>query len=107
VLLLKTPNAEGLLQTGPWWLRPYLALYWQLVYPATPLEHLYHFTPKIMSGLLQKTGFLVVMTEVNQDWSERPITGRNVLVTANRYPLMCLAWRLFLPYEMVVLAKPR
>ena len=31
VLLLKTLNAEGLLKQGPWWLRPYLALYRQLV----------------------------------------------------------------------------
>lgn len=107
VLLLKTPNAEGLLQRNPWWLRPYLALYRQLVYPANPMQHLYHFTPQIMHRVLQETGFTVVMTEKNQEWSERPITGRNMWVTAARYPLMWLAWRLGLPYEMVFLAEPQ
>jgi hypothetical protein len=45
VLLLKTPNAEGLLKRGPWRLQPYLALYHQLVFPANPVRHLYYFTP--------------------------------------------------------------
>lgn len=106
VLLLKTPNADGLLRRGPWWLRPYLALYRQLVYPANPMQHLYHFTPQIMQQMLQQTGFSVVMTDLSQDWSERPITGRNMLVATARYPLMWLAWRLGLPYEMVLLAEP-
>lgn len=106
-LLLKTPNAEGLLKRGPWWLRPYLTLYRQLVYPANPMQHLYHFTPYILDLMLQETGFTVVMTEMNQEWSERPITGRNMLITAVRYPLMWLAWRLKLPYEVVVLAEPQ
>ena len=106
-LLVKTPNADGLLRRSPWWLRPYLALYWQLVYPANPAQHLYHFTPQIIHRLLQETGFSVVMADVNQDWSERPIVGRNMLVAAVRYPLMWLAWRLNLPYEVVVLAEPQ
>lgn len=106
-LLLKTPNAEGLLKRGPWWLRPYLTLYRQLVYPANPMQHLYHFTPYILDLMLQETGFTVVMTEMNQEWSERPITGRNMLITAVRYPLMWLAWRLKLPCEVVVLAEPQ
>jgi SAM-dependent methyltransferase len=107
VLLLKTPNAEGLLQRGPWWLRPYLSLYRQLVYPANPMQHLYHFTPQMIQRILQETGFTVVMTDLNQDWSERAITGRNMLVVAARYPLIWLAWRLGLPYETVVLAEPQ
>jgi SAM-dependent methyltransferase len=106
VLLLKTPNAEGLMKRGPWWLRPYLTLYWQLVYPANPLQHLYHFTPQIIDRLLQETGFSVIGTDVREDWGERTIEGKNMLVAAARYPLMWIAWRLNLPYEVVVLAEP-
>jgi 2-polyprenyl-3-methyl-5-hydroxy-6-metoxy-1,4-benzoquinol methylase len=105
LLLLKTPNAEGLLKKNPWWLRPYLALYRQLVYPANPAQHLYHFTPQVTRRILRETGFSVVRTDVSQGWSERPITGRNMWVTAARYPLMWLAWQLNLPYEVVVLAE--
>lgn len=107
VVLLKTPNAEGLLQRGPWWLRPYLALYWQLVYPANPMQHLYHFTPQVIERVLQESGFSVTETNVNEDWSERIIEGRNMLVTAVRYPLMWIAWRLNLPFEVVMLAEPQ
>jgi 2-polyprenyl-3-methyl-5-hydroxy-6-metoxy-1,4-benzoquinol methylase len=106
VLLLKTPNAEGLLQRGPWWLRPYLALYRQLIYPANPMQHLYHFTPQVIERLLQETGFSVVETDVRDGWSERTSHGRNLLVVAVRYPLMWIAWRLNLPFEIVMLAEP-
>jgi hypothetical protein len=105
VLLLKTPNAEGLLKRGPWWLRPYLALYRQLVYPANPAQQLYHFTPQMMHRILRETGLSVVRADVKKGWSNRPFTGRTMWVTAARYPLMWLAWRLNLPYEVAVLAE--
>jgi hypothetical protein len=105
MLWLKRPNGEGLLKRGPWWLRPYLALYRQLVYPANPAQHRCHFTPQMMPRILRETGLAVVRTDVKQGWSERPIIGRNRWVTAVRYPRMWLAWRLNRSYEVVVLTE--
>ena len=60
-----------------------------------------------MQRMLRETGFSVIMIDLKQDWTERPIMGRNYLVAAIRYPLMWLARRLGLPYEIMVLAEPQ
>jgi 2-polyprenyl-3-methyl-5-hydroxy-6-metoxy-1,4-benzoquinol methylase len=104
LLLVKTPNADGLLLRGPQWLRPYLLLYRHLVYPANPREHLYHFTPKILAQLFREEGFSVLTMDFSQSCAERPISGGNKLIQAVRYPLMWIAFRLQLPYEMTFIA---
>jgi hypothetical protein len=58
-----------------------------------------------MQRILRETGFSVLRTDVKQGWSERPITGRSMRVTAARYSLKWPASRLNLPYEVVVLAE--
>jgi hypothetical protein len=47
------------------------------------------------------------MFPVRLDLYQPFIVGRNIWVAAVRHPLMWLAWRLGLPYEMVVLAEPQ
>lgn len=105
LLLVKTPDGEGLLVKEPWWLRPYLVLYRHLVYPANPLQHLYHFTGGMLEQLIDRSGFTTVDTDFSQDWTERVIDGRNKFILVAKYPLMWLAWRLNLPYEILVLVE--
>ena len=102
LLFLKTPNGDGLILQSKWWSRTYLSLYWQLVYPANPLEHIYHFTPPILSKTLQEHNFTIRTIEAEQDWQERILVGRNSLVRWMRYGLMWIAWKANLPYEMSI-----
>lgn len=105
VLVLKTPNADGLRMQPAWWSWVYLQFYWQLIYPANPLEHVYHFTPSLLSKTLQEHNFNVLKIDTEQSWQERIVVGRNLLVKLTRFLLMWIAWRLHLPYEMIVWAE--
>lgn len=105
VLFIKTPNADGLVLKPTWWSSAYLSLYWQLVYPANPNQHIYHFTPAIMKKLLYEIGFVNSSLETYQDWNERILVGRNPLVTLVRKLLMWISWKTHLPYEMTIWAK--
>lgn len=107
LLFLKTPDGRGLTLRPTWWSWTYLPLYWQLVYPANPIEHIYHFTPDVFAAFLQKHGFDVVLLETEQTWEERILVGRNRAVLWIRRGLMRVAWRARLPYEMSVWAKER
>ena len=102
LLFLKTPNGEGLILRSTWWSWGYLPLYWQLVYPANPLEHVYHFTPATMEKILRERGFVVRSLEVWQNWDERIVVGRDRLMSLLRQVLMRLAWKTRLPYEMTL-----
>lgn len=105
VLVIKTPNAEGLTLQPTWWSWIYLQLYWQLIYPANPLEHVYHFTPSLLSKTLLGLNFSIMQIETEQSWQERIVVGRNLFVKLIRVPLMWIAWKLHLPYEMIVWAE--
>lgn len=104
-LFLRTPNADGLLIKPDWWSWVYLQFYWQLVYPANPIEHVYHFTPSVLEILLEQNGFKVRSIQTNQDWDERVLVGRNHLVTLARTILMWIAWKNHLPYEIGMWAE--
>ncbi|MCX6083316.1 MAG: methyltransferase domain-containing protein [Chloroflexi bacterium] len=105
ILVLKTPNAEGLMIMPTWWSWIYLQFYWQLVYPANPIEHIHHFTPGVMKKLLSDHGFIVQSLEIRQGWNERILIGRNWVVTLVKTFLMWIAWKAHLPYEMTIWAK--
>ncbi len=107
LLFLRTPNADGLLIKPRWWSAAYLFSYWQLVYPANPIEHIYHFTPTVLSKTLQEHNFTIRTIETEQDWQERILVGRNLLVGVLRRFLMWIAWKTRLPYEMVVWAEKK
>jgi 2-polyprenyl-3-methyl-5-hydroxy-6-metoxy-1,4-benzoquinol methylase len=102
LLFLKTPNGDGLILRSTWWSKGYLPLYWQFVYPANPLEHIYHFTPTVLSKIMQQHKFTVRTIETEQDWQERILVGRNLFVLWMRYWIMWLSWKLNLPYEMSI-----
>jgi 2-polyprenyl-3-methyl-5-hydroxy-6-metoxy-1,4-benzoquinol methylase len=104
-LVLKTPNADGLMVKPSWWSWVYLPLYWQLVYPANPDQHIHHFTLVVMKNILQDYGFVVQSVEIQQNWNERILVGRNRVVTLVRTLLMWIAWKTHLPYEMTVRAQ--
>jgi len=105
VILIKTPNADILLQDKPWWLKPYLKLYIHLGYPANPVEHTFHFTFDRLHKLVEEIGFLVVFDETRQKWEEWIVTGHNRPVRWARYLIMRSAYFLQFPYQMVVLAE--
>ena len=106
LLLIRTPNAHGLLTTGPWWLSPYLFLYRHLVYPANPREHCYHFTSSVLAQLFEDMGFKVVAVDTEQTPAEWPaISGRNALIKFARHLLVPIAWKLRLPYEFTLFAE--
>ena len=104
-LLIRIPDGRGLLLNDPWWLRPYLVLYRQLIYPANPVEHIHHFIPDVLQHLLENNNFRVVAIVEEKDWSTRVIVGRNQLVSSVRSVLHRMAYYLKLPYEIVVLAE--
>jgi 2-polyprenyl-3-methyl-5-hydroxy-6-metoxy-1,4-benzoquinol methylase len=105
VLVLKTPNADGLLIKPAWWSWAYLQLYWLMVYPAIPHQHIYHFTPTVMKYILQDDGFAVRSVETWQNWNERIMVGHNWATTLLRILLMRIAWKTHLPYEMTIWAQ--
>lgn len=107
-LVIKTPNAEGLTIKPTFWFWLYLQFYWQLIYPANPIEHVYHFTPNFLTSLIKEKNFVVKKIITKQKWQERILVGRNQFIKFIRLPLMWIAWKFNLPYEMVIWAeKPK
>jgi SAM-dependent methyltransferase len=106
LLLVRTPNAEGLALRAHWWSWPLLELYWQLAYPANPWEHVYHFTPAFLQRLLQNNGFAVRRFDLDEPWGSRPLGGRNWAVAVARRAVARLAWKMKLPYEVTAIAEP-
>jgi SAM-dependent methyltransferase len=105
LLFIKTPNADALLLRKSWSSWPLLELYWQLVYPANPKEHIYHFTPDFLITLLNQNNYQIREFDSWQNWDERVVVGRDLITMLVRRVLMFITWKIKLPYEMTILAE--
>jgi len=105
LLFIKTPNAAGLTAKPAWWNRGFFLLYSNLVYPANPYEHIYHFTFQFLHKELQDAAFSVVHKQFFQDWNEMVFAGRNKTIELIRTMAMWIAYKRRLPYEMSIWAE--
>ena len=104
-IVLKTPDARALSQNRHPLLRPLLFFYRQLAYPANPAEHVHHFLPATIADFLEDSGFAVNSFSFDDDWPERPLSARFIILTWFKTILSYVGWRLGLPYEMIVVAQ--
>lgn len=105
LLVLKVPNGDVFNPNYRWLLRQFVYIYQRLVFPANPYEHLYHFSPAILTRILEKAGFQLIRLMTEDSFNERVIAGRNWVIRLIRRALMYLGWKLNLPFEMVMFAK--
>jgi len=104
LLYLRTPNANGLLIKKTLINYAFLKVYWNLVYPAMPYEHIYHFQLETINKILSKNYFKIINTNEIKFPANNHI-GRNIIVMICRNIAGRIANNLNMPYEMEIYSE--
>lgn len=104
LLYLRTPNASGLLIEKTLINHVFLKIYWNLVYPAMPYEHIYHFQIGIIKKILSENYFKIIKANEIKFPANNYI-GRNIIVKVCRNIAGRLANNLDMPYEMEIYSE--
>ena len=104
-LLVRTPDAQVLTMSNTSPMKRFLLnAYIQLVYPANPAEHIYHFTPEVLTEIIISTGFKISWIDRESLEGEVALYGRNPLVTVAKKLVHTITKNMHLPREFTVLA---
>jgi 2-polyprenyl-3-methyl-5-hydroxy-6-metoxy-1,4-benzoquinol methylase len=104
-LVIRTPNGHALDKC--YGLPPKMLLhsaYLQLVYPANPAEHVFHYTPETLESILNRAGFTTTWIDTRYYPGEAITHGRNALIGAAKRYVARASERYGFPYEFTVCA---
>ncbi len=106
ILYIKTPNAIGLeIKKKIFNIFP-LFIYWNLVYPAMPYEHIYHFKLEDIKKIL--SSFNLKIFNYNEiHFNKKNYIGRNGFIKIFRNFFGRISNLLLMPYEMEIYAKKK
>lgn len=106
VVVIRTPDARIFDAPSPRIVdRVCLAAHIQLVYPANPAEHIYHFTPEVLCRLLNLTGYDVIRTVYETLPLRANLKGRTPSVSMAKRLTARITKRKGWPHEFTVLAQ--
>ena len=99
VLYIRTPNADGLLLKKRFLFQLFLNIYWNLVYPAMPYEHIYHFQPGVIKKIIEDNGLKLILCN-DIKFSRKTFIGSNLIEKICRNLAGKMANQLDMPYEI-------
>lgn len=106
ILVIRTPDAR-ILEMAPQRMnnRLWVAAHIQLVYPANPAEHIYHFTPGVMCNLLKAAGYETISTRYETLPKRANLSGRNPAISIAKRLTAEITRGKEWPHEFIVLAQ--